>query len=47
VSPKIPSCDADITNNTYKTATRDKDTVDVSPNFLQLKEERFIILNMA
>jgi hypothetical protein len=47
VTPKIPSCHADITNNAYKTATRDKNTVDVSPYFLQFKEERFIILNMA
>jgi hypothetical protein len=39
VTPKISSRNADITNDAHKAATRDKDTVDVPPDFLQLKEK--------
>jgi hypothetical protein len=39
VTPKIPSYDADITDNAYKAAARDKDPEDVSPHFLQLMEK--------
>lgn len=47
VSSKISSRDAYIADNAHKAAAGDKDTVDVPPDFLQLKEKRFIILNMA
>ncbi len=47
VAPEIASCDADIANDAHKATTRYKDTVDVPPDFLQLKEKRLIILNVA
>ncbi len=39
--------DADIPDNAHKSATRYKNSVDMSPDLLQLKEKCLVILDMA
>lgn len=47
VASEIPPCDAHIPDNAHHTTTGNKYSVDVSPDLLQLKEESFIVLDMA
>jgi hypothetical protein len=47
VTSEIASRDADIADHTHKAPTWDKDAENVSPDLLQLRQKRFIILNMA
>ena len=47
VASEIAARDADITDHANKPPSGDQDSVDMPPDLLQLKEERFIILNMA
>jgi hypothetical protein len=47
VTPEIAPRDTDVPDHTYEAATRNKDSVDMSPDLLQLNEECFVILYVS
>ena len=46
MTSKIAPRNTNISYNTHQTAAWNKDSIDVSPDFLQLKEKCFVVLNM-
>ena len=47
VATKFASCDADVSNDAYQSPSRDKNSIDVPPDFAKLNKEFFIVLNVA
>jgi len=47
VASKIATGDTNITDHADKPPSRNEDPVNMAPDFLKLKEERLVILDMA
>jgi len=47
VASKIASGHADVTDHAHQTASWDKDTKDMLPDFLKFPQEGLVVLNMS